>query len=142
MKKKRWIYLLLPIVTLILEALPYGAVLNFIRPAEDGTKGNFRELYSYFDLTPFGWANFAPFITAIITCIVFLLLLAYCFTGKKNLAIKAKNILYVCVVFSFGPLVAGIRYFSFVGLLISLSLMAELIVLHFTLKTPKKEDAE
>ena len=85
MKKKRWIYLLLPIVTLILEALPYGAVLNFIRPAEDGTKGNFRELYSYFDLTPFGWANFAPFITAIITCIVFLLLLAYCFTGKTQM---------------------------------------------------------
>ena len=107
--KKRLLYLILPIITLILEILPYGAVCNFMRPpANEGDPvGHFRELYSYFDLTPFGYANFAPLITAVITCIILLLLIFYCITGKHRLAISARNILYVCTVFSLGPLVLG-----------------------------------
>lgn len=129
--KKRMLYLILPIITLILEILPYGAVCNFARPATDGSIGRFRELYSYFDLTPFGYANFAPLITAIVTCIVTLLLMIYCFTGKERLARIAKNILIVCAIISFGPLVLGVRFLSAVGLLISLSLIAECFLLHF-----------
>ncbi|MBQ8620733.1 MAG: hypothetical protein IJ422_00280 [Oscillospiraceae bacterium] len=77
--KKRLLYLILPIVTLILEILPYSAVLNFMRPAatEGVPPGQFRELYSYFDMTPFGYANFAPLFTGIITCIILLLLVIY-----------------------------------------------------------------
>ena len=45
--KKRFVYLILPVITLILEIIPYGAVLNFGRPAEDGSIGYFRETYSY-----------------------------------------------------------------------------------------------
>ena len=78
--KKRLLYLILPIITLILEILPYGAVCNFAHPETDGTIGRFRELYSYFDLLPFGYANFAPLLTAIVTCFVFLFLVIYCFT--------------------------------------------------------------
>ena len=59
--KKRLLYLFLPIVTLILEILPYGAVCNFANP--EGKP--WRMTFSYFDLTPFGYANFAPFLTAI-----------------------------------------------------------------------------
>ena len=75
--KRRLLCLVLPIITLILEILPYGAVCNFMRPpANEGDPiGHFRELYSYFDLTPFGYANFAPLITAVITCIILLLLI-------------------------------------------------------------------
>ena len=132
--KKRLLCLVLPIITLILEILPYGAVCNFMRPPSevnpDAPIGHFRELYSYFDLTPFGYANFAPLITAIITCIVLLILLIYCFTGKEKLARTAKNILCVGAVISFGPLVLGPHFLSVVGVLISLSLIAEFIVLH------------
>ena len=64
--KKRFQYLLLPIITLILEILPYGAVCNFApSPTE-----RIRKTFSYFDLIPFGYANFAPFLTAIITCAI------------------------------------------------------------------------
>lgn len=45
---------------LVLELLPWGAVLVFGRPAEDGTIGRFRETFSYFSLTPAGYANFFP----------------------------------------------------------------------------------
>ena len=69
--KKRFLYLVLPIITLILEVLPYGAVCIFASSPTD----RIRETFSYFDLTPFGYANFAPLFTAIITCLVFILLL-------------------------------------------------------------------
>ncbi|MBR6521036.1 MAG: hypothetical protein IKT47_00035 [Oscillospiraceae bacterium] len=128
--KKRFLYLILPIITLILEILPYGAVLNFARPATDGSIGHFRELYSYFDLMPFGYANFAPFIAAIISCLVFLLVAIYCVKGNIRVAAKARNILYVAAVMSLGPLVLGVRYFSVVGGFITLTLIVELLLLH------------
>lgn len=141
--KKRILFLILPIITLVLEILPYGAVLNFMRPCEDGTTiAHIRELYSYFSLTPFGWANFAPLITAIITCVILVLLVIYCITGKQRLAVTARNLLCVCTIFSLGPLVFGINYFSVVGALITVSLIAELLLLYFTVKEPKKEPAK
>ena len=134
--KKRLLYLILPIVTLILEILPYGAVCNFMRPSttEGVPAGQFRELYSYFDLTPFGYANFAPLITAVITCIAILILVIYCFTGKEILVRISKNIVFVCAVISFGPLVLGFHFFSVIGAIISLSLIVEYILLRQAVK--------
>ena len=128
--KKRLLYVLLPIMTLILEILPYGAVCNFANPEGEP----FRKTFSYFDLTPFGYANFAPLITAVITCIVFLLIVIFCITGNPMWAHKARNILCVGAVFSLGPLVLGVRFFSIIGALITVSLVAELLVIQFTLR--------
>ena len=140
--KKRMLYLILPIITLILEILPYGAVCNFARPATDGSIGQFRELYSYFDLIPFGYANFAPFITAIITCIILAILVLYCIANQQRLAVAARNILCVCTVFSLGPLVLGVRFFSVVGGLITATLITELLFICFTSKTPEGKSME
>ena len=128
--KKRLLYVLLPIVTLILEILPYGAVCNFANPEGEP----FRKTFSYFDLTPFGYANFAPLITAVITCIVFLLIVIFCITGTPKWACKARNILYVGAAFSLCPLFLGVHYFSVFGALITVSLIAELILIQFTVK--------
>ena len=128
--KKRFLYLVLPIITLILEVLPYGAVCIFASSPTD----RIRETFSYFDLTPFGYANFAPLFTAIITCLVFILLLVYCVKGNVRFAVKAKNILYVAAVMSLGPLVFGLSYFSVVGALITICLIAELLLLQFRIK--------
>ena len=133
--KKRFLYLILPIITLILELLPYGAVCNFANPEGEP----WRKTFSYFDLTPFGYANFAPFLTAIITCLIFVLLTIYCIKGNINTAIKAKNILYIAIVLSLGPLMFGITYFSLVGGLITLSLIAELLLLQFIIKNSNKD---
>lgn len=127
--KKRFLYLILPIITLVLEALPYGAVCVF---ASSPTE-RIRKTFPYFDLTPFGYANFAPLFTAIISCIIFILLFLYFVNGNTVFATKAKNILYVATVMSFGPLVFGLNYFSVVGGLISASLIAELFFLKLTL---------
>ena len=128
--KKRFLYLVLPIITLILEVLPYGAVCIFASSPTD----RIRETFSYFDLTPFGYANFAPFLTALITCLIFILLLIYWLKGNTVFAIKAKNILYVAAVMSLGPLVFGLSYFSVVGALITTCLIAELLLLQFRIK--------
>ena len=123
--KKKWLYLIIPVITLILEMLPYGAVCNFAIGPGDSK----RELFSYFDLVPFGYANFAPLLTALSTCVIFLLLVIFCFTGKRGLLTTSKSMLCVSAVISFGPLLFGLRYFSLVGLLISLSLIAEFLLL-------------
>lgn len=130
MKKKNILYLILPLITLILEILPYGAVLNFANPEGEP----WRETYSYFSLTPFGYANFAPFITAVITCIIIILLTVYIFTEKHRLMVFAKRLVCVCCVCSLIPLIMGLSSFSVTGLFITISLIAQFCVLHFTIR--------
>ena len=133
--KRRVLYLLLPIITVILEILPYGAVLHFGNPEGEP----WRKTFSYFDPIAFGYANFAPLITAILTCIAFVLLVIYCLTGKRRLAAAARNVLCVGAIVSLGPLVLGVRYLSVVGVLITMSLLAEWLLLHFTIRKSASE---
>ncbi len=128
--KKKIFNLILPIVTLILEILPYGAVCVF---APSPTERS-RETFSYFDLTPFGYANFTPFITAVLTCGIIIIIVLYCVTGKEGLSILARNTLFITSIISLGPLLFGISFFSVVGALITIFLICELILLHFHIK--------
>jgi len=59
----------LPVLTIVLELLPLGAVCIFATSPTERVK----ETFSYFSLTPFGYANFAPLITATLTVAIFLL---------------------------------------------------------------------
>ena len=132
--KKRFKYLLLPIITLILEILPYGAVCTFApSPTE-----RIRKTFSYFDLIPFGYANFAPFLTAIITCAILAFLLAYWFTGKDRMFAIAKGLLWVGTAVSLCPLFYGANFFSVVGCLITITLVAQLALMLFSRKLNKK----
>ena len=133
--KKRFLYLILPIITLILEILPYGAVCNFANPEGDP----WRKTFSYFDLTPFGYANFAPLLTAIITCAILVMLLIYLFTGKQGIASATKVMVGIGVLLSLCPLLFGISFFSVVGALITVSLIAEFILMQFTMKKAPAE---
>ena len=133
--KKRLLCLIAPLITLIFEIIPYGAVCNFARPATDGSIGYFRELHSYFDMIPFGYANFAPLLTAILSCIILLLTVIYCITGNQQILSLVRNILPICAVISLCPLLLGIHYFSLVGALITISIIAELFVIHYYSKT-------
>ena len=125
LKKKRFWLLLLPIVTLILEILPFGAVCNFANP--DGAP--YRYTYSYFSLTPFGYANFAPFLTAILTCVMLLLLLGYVTFDRGGLRQKAKTVSTVATVLSLCPLLLGAVYYSLLGAVITLCLLAQTVFL-------------
>lgn len=124
MKKYRFLTLIFPVIAIILEILPFGAVLNFANPEGEP----YRRLFSYFSLTPFGNANFAPFLCALLTCALVVLCIIYTVSGKDAM-LKWITILSVCsVVVSLCPLLLGIRYFSLVGAFISLVLLAQTIL--------------
>ena len=113
---------------IVLESLPYGAVLNFGEPTSDGSIGFIRKTYSYFSLTPFGYANFGPFLTAVLSCVLLCLLVISIFIEKNAL----QNTAYIVSIFalfaSLMPLLLGVRNYSVCGLAISLLLAVEIII--------------
>ena len=117
--KKKIIVLCILLCTLVLEILPYGAVCNFANP--EGAPQ--RETYSYFSLTPYGYANFAPLITAILTCVLLLVVLIS-FILKKAIGKKTAFLAGITSVISLCPMLYGLDNYSIVGTGISLCLIA------------------
>ena len=112
----------LPVIALILELLPFGAVLIFSPSATDRV----RETYSYFSLTPFGYANFGPFVAAVLTCVLIAFAL---FSLKQRRFTGAVCIVSaVAMVASLLPLFHGREYCTAVGGIITLLLVAESIL--------------
>ncbi len=128
--KKKLLYLIFPIIALFLEILPYGAVCNFAA----GPNEIIRQTFSYFDLTPFGYANFSPFLIAITTCAVLALLVIYLFADKPLILTLTKALVCIGAVLSVCPLLYGINYYSLVGSLITASLIGELVLLFVATK--------
>ena len=130
----------------VLELTPWGAVLNFGRPAEDGTIGYFRETFSYFSLTPFGYANFFPLLTAVLTVILLLLSLAQLLRPRR----KRGNALFTLDVLAaalsvMSWVVFGPDYVSGVGIAITASLVlgaASLALANRGEKTAKNPEKE
>lgn len=121
MKKLTSVIILLAVI--ILELLPYGAVLNFA-PAPGET---IRSTYSYFSLVPFGYANFGPFLTAILSCILLFLSLLYLLKEKGKRAII--TISAIAFATSLMPLIFGFSYMTAIGIIISALLLVNMIFL-------------
>ncbi len=123
MKIKRIIMLMLIIITLILEILPNGAALNFANPEGEA----WRRTYSYFSLTPFGYANFAPLITALFTVILIILSLIN-WLKKSKISASFKIISGFALFTSLLPMLYGIEYITATGALISILLLINFIL--------------
>ena len=110
-----------PALTIVLEALPLAAVCTFApSPTE-----RVRETFSYFSLIPFGYANFAPLITAILTVVILLLSLI---SLKKDSVFNALFVLsIITAVISLMPLMYGLNNYSLVGAFITIALVTESI---------------
>ena len=133
--KKRALYLILPVITLVLECLPFGAVCNFALDQGETV----RKTFSYFDPVPFGYANFAPLLTAALTSALLVILAFFAVTGQGKWAAPAKTLCAIATVLSLGPLLYGISYFSPVGALITVTLAVETALLDFTEKRGKPQ---
>lgn len=134
MKKLKILLLVSTIVSIILEALPYGAVCNFATPEK-----TIRETFSYFSLTPFGYANFGPFLTACLTCVM-LLLTVLMFISEKPVINKAATIISaIAVVTSLMPLMFGVSYFSVIGGIISALLIIQFVIIMIIKKRENNE---
>ena len=118
MNKKKIILTLLSASVLILELLPYGAVLRFANP--DGEP--WRKTFSYFDLINVGYANFAPFITAVLSCVLMVLIIIGWFRFSKRLNLAVILVSGFATATSLIPLFLGIKNFSLIGACISILL--------------------
>ena len=126
MKKIR--LLILPIITIILQILPCGAVLVFAPSPTESV----RETFSYFNLTPFGYANFAPFITALLTCIILLLALISIKLEKMRKAVFLLSL--ATAIISLLPLAFGMDYYSVIGGMITITLAIESVLAKILIK--------
>ena len=113
-------------VALILEALPFGAVLIFA----DGPGQRNVVTFSYFSLIPYGYANFFPLITATLT--VLLGVLSILIILKRLRAQKLQNAVFICTVITFvcsvgSPILYGIEYMSVTGAGISIMLLISVL---------------
>lgn len=111
----------------ILELLPLGAVLAFCPSPESPP---YLTYFSYFDLTVFGYANFAPLLTGLLTVIsLFCAVLAVIRRGK------ARNKAFLCtslaLILSFAPLLFGWEYMTWVSYTVSGLLLLTLCLLAF-----------
>jgi hypothetical protein len=121
--KKKMITLALLLSALVLEILPYGAVLNFGNPEGD----TWRKTYSYFSLSPYGYANFGPLITAVLTCVL-LIILVLSLLLKKDWNKPITIISAIATLTSLAPLMSGISNFSIVGAMISACILAAFVI--------------
>ena len=122
MKSRKYICLIVIIAVVILELLPYGAVLNFGRPPEEG--GVWRETFSYFSLTPFGYANFAPLITAVLSVVILLHITVALIFKSKNLWKGIRLESAIASVVSLLPVAYGFESYSGVGFAITILLVS------------------
>lgn len=121
--KKKIITLALLLSALVLEILPYGAVCNFANPDGDP----WRKTYSYFSLTPYGYANFGPLITAILTCVL-LVIIILSILLKKDWSKSISIISAIATLTSLAPLMFGFSNFSLVGAMISACILATFVI--------------
>lgn len=121
--KKRWITMVLPIIALCLEILFKGAVLHYASPYEKIT-----EYYSYFSLIPYGYANFGPLITAVLTCVLIVLSVVFFISGAAVLSKILMGVSIAAVITSMLPLLYGADYVTVVGILISVCMVIEMIL--------------
>ena len=122
--KKRLVFPLLSVITLVLELLPWGAVLYFGNPEGE----SIRSTYSYFNPITYGYANVGPLLTALVTCVLLVLAIPYVFKNKNGLRRTITVLAAVAVLLSLLPLLYGLRFYSVVGGLISVALLLQLLL--------------
>ncbi len=118
--KKKMLLLLLSLIAIVLELLPYGAVLNFAADAGE----TIRSTFSYFSLTPFGYANFGPFLTALISVAVVIGCILYAVKEWRFAMHLLREGAAIGVLTSLMPLMFGVSYLTVCGIGITLCLAA------------------
>lgn len=132
MKKTRFLPLICPAAVLILELLPWGAVLNFAQPEGEPIC----ETYSYFSLMPFGYANFWPLITVVLSCALLMLSVWVTVRPSARALRIGANLSAVAMMTSIGSWVMfGFDYFTLVGGGITLALVLHTVLMGICMKS-------
>ena len=119
--RKKLIPLILPLLALVLELLPTGTVMYFGNPDGDP----FRQTFSYFDPIHWGYADFAPNLTALLTCALVALAIISATRGTKSLSRATVTIASLAALLSLLVLWVG---FTFIALGVSLLLLLTALI--------------
>ena len=130
MKNPKLTHLLIVAAAIGAMLLPWGAVLRFISSDESGLQHEKLETFSYFDPTIYGYANFAPFLCAIVT-VLLLVLVGYTFFGTENKPVRVTMFVLSLTAFVLSVLplpLYGFPYFTTTAMLISFLLACSVII--------------
>lgn len=134
---KRLRLLVLPLAALVLEAMPFSAVMIFAVQGDDGAIEYIRRTTSYFSLTPFGYANFGPLLTALLSCLLLALTVWLCVRPGTGIYKAVLTVNALAVITSLLPLFLGTAFYSLAGAVISLALTAQLLYLLYSKRKEK-----
>lgn len=129
---KRLRLLVLPLAALVLEAMPFSAVMIFAVQGDDGAIEYIRRTTSYFSLTPFGYADFGPLLTALLSCLLLALTVWLCVRPGTGIYKAVLTVNALAVITSLLPLFLGTAFYSLAGAVISLALTAQLLYLLYS----------
>lgn len=124
----------LSVLTIILEILPYGAICIFM---DDGGI-EIRRTFSYFSLVPYGYANFSPLITAVLSCVILVLCVVICFRKSQKLNKVLTKVSGSAAVISFMPFFIGFG-FRFYGVFAAVITALLTIIFNLALSVRKGE---
>lgn len=126
-KRKRSFFLLaITILTLILELLPCGAVLEFAHMSPELTLGYYEEHFSYFDPIVYGYGVFGPLLTAVLTCLLAVVTVISVFLENRAVRIALRVVSVLTLLCSLTPMLTGC--YSPVGMAISALLLVTCII--------------
>ena len=125
-RKRPFVLLAITVMILILELLPYGAVLEFAHMSPELTLGYYEEHFSYFDPMVYGHGHFGPLITAVLTCMLAVITVITVFFENRAVRIALRVVSVLTLLFSLTPVLTGC--YSPVGMAISALLVVTCII--------------
>ena len=125
-RKRPFVLLAITVTILILELLPYGAVLEFAHMSPDLTLGYYEQHFSYFDPIVYGYGLFGPLITAVSTCILAVFAVVAVFLEGRAVRIALRVASLLTLLFSLTPMLTGC--YSPVAMAISVLLLVTCII--------------
>ena len=125
-RKRPFVLLGITVTILILELLPYGAVLEFAHVSPDLTLGYYEQHFSYFDPMVYGYGHIGPLITAVSTCILAVFAVVAVFLEGRAVRIALRVASLLTLLFSLTPMLTGC--YSPVAMAISVLLLVTCIM--------------
>ncbi len=120
--------ILMQVAALVLEVLPIGVVMVFAT----GPKERVTEVYSYFSLLPWGYANFTPLLTGILTVVIILLGTISLFQFNK--AKKSRKAAFICSIISLLFSLVPLLLFGTIGMTAASYVISGLILFSICLQ--------
>jgi len=125
-RKKSFVLLSITFSILILELLPCGAVLEFAHMSPDLTLSYYEQHFSYFNPIVYGYGDFGPLITAVLTCMLAVITVIAVFFENRAVRIALRVVSVLTLLFSLTPMLTGC--YTPVGMAISVLLLVTCII--------------